>query len=167
MKLLFLFIVYSVMVFAQDMNIKVTDERTGKQMLYGICTRDAFADTSFKEWYDREYREYEPDMEVVDSLNWQVTNLKMLVVFGTWCGDSRRELPRLFKILDLSGFPMDKLTLIAVDRKKETEGFDSKEKEINYVPTIILYSGTKELGRIIETPAETLEKDLVKILANK
>ncbi|NUN09446.1 MAG: thioredoxin family protein [Ignavibacteriaceae bacterium] len=167
MKLLFLFIVYSVMVFAQDMNIKVTDERTGKQMLYGICTRDAFSDTSFKEWYDKEYREYEPDMEAVDSLNWQVTNLKMLVVFGTWCGDSRRELPRLFKILDLSGFPMDKLTLIAVDRKKETDGFDSKEKEINFVPTIILYSGTKELGRIIETPVETIEKDLLGILMKK
>lgn len=159
--------IQTIFTFAQDMNLKLIDEKTGKQMLTGLCTREAFADTAFREWFDKEYSEYEPDMSVLDSLNWQVTNLKMLVVFGTWCGDSRRELPRLYKILDLSNFPMEKLTLIAVDRKKETAGFDAKEKEINYVPTIIVYSGAKELGRIIETPAETLEKDLLGILKKK
>ncbi len=155
------------MIYAQDINKTTTDEKTGKTMLTGLTTREAFKDTAFAGWFEDEYANYEPDITVVDSLNWQITNLKMLVVYGTWCSDSRREVPRLLKILDLSMFPAEKLTLIAVDRKKQAEGFDAASKDIQLVPTVIVYSGDKELGRIIETPGETLEKDIFKILSAK
>jgi hypothetical protein len=35
------------------------------------------------------------------------------------------------------------------------------------VPTYILYKGKKEIGRIIDAPKESFEKDLLKILTGK
>ncbi|MEJ2614863.1 MAG: hypothetical protein P8Z35_07895 [Ignavibacteriaceae bacterium] len=36
--------------------------------------------------------------------------------------------------------------------------------KIELVPTIIFYKDEKELGRIVETPNDSLEKDILKIL---
>jgi len=46
-------------------------------------------------------------------------------------------------------------------------GMDISALKIERVPTFIVYDGIKELGRIIETPAETLEEDLLMILSAK
>ena len=43
---------------------------------------------------------------------------------------------------------------------KETEGL-----KIELVPTIIFYKDGYEIGRIVETLTESLEKDLLKILS--
>jgi hypothetical protein len=39
---------------------------------------------------------------------------------GTWCEDSHRDFPRLMKILEEVKYPENKLTIIAVNRKKES-----------------------------------------------
>ena len=38
--------------------------------------------------------------------------------FRTWCGDSRREVPRLEKIFIELGIDFNKITIITVDREK-------------------------------------------------
>ena len=86
---------------------------------------------------------------------------------GTWCSDSRREVPRFYKILDSLNFPSAKVKLIMVDRKKEAAGIDISPFNIELVPTMIFYNDGLEDGRIIETPKETLEKDLEEILVKK
>ena len=88
------------------------------------------------------------------------------VVLGTWCSDSQREVPRLYSILDYLGFPEKNLELICVDRKKDAAGTEVMDLSIELVPTIIIYIGEEEIGRIIESPVESLEEDLVKIFAN-
>ena len=56
------------------------------------------------------------------------------------------------------------LEFIGVDRLKKTHDYSIKELKIKRVPTFIFYKEGKEIGRIIESPNETLEKDFLKIV---
>jgi thiol-disulfide isomerase/thioredoxin len=91
-------------------------------------------------------------------------SVKILVVYGTWCGDSKREMPRFLKIIDAIGFPQDHITLIAVDRTMELPPGIKKEYGITNVPTFIVSYRGMEMGRIIESPKTTLEGDLTDLL---
>jgi len=83
---------------------------------------------------------------------------------GTWCSDSRREVPRFIKILDLSEFEQNKIQIINLNREKESPGHEEKEKNIDFVPTFIINKNNNEIGRIVEFPIITLESDLFNIL---
>lgn len=83
---------------------------------------------------------------------------------GTWCSDSREQIPAFYKILDELNYPSDKVTLICVDRKKKGLSNEADGLNIELVPTIIFYRNGEEIGRIIETPQESLEKDLLGII---
>ena len=50
-----------------------------------------------------------------------------------------------------------------VSEDKDTPEGLEEGMDIQYVPTIILFKNGEELGRIVESPVETLEKDLLKI----
>ena len=52
---------------------------------------------------------------------------------------------------------------------KEKKGYfnDYSRYNITNTPTIIFYNNKKEVGRIIEKPGESLETNMVLILANK
>lgn len=143
----------------------ITDEKSGKPMLTGLCTRDNLTkDTSFSWWFEAEYDYYSPDSSVMKLI--KLDSIKIVCVMGTWCSDSRREVPRFFKILDNLKFEENNLSLYCVDRKKQAEGFDIDQFVIERVPTFIFYKNDAEIGRIIETPQETLERDILKIIQN-
>lgn len=140
----------------------VTDEKSGKPMLIGICTRENFiSDTSFSWWFEVEYEYYEPEDSIVKLIN--LDSVKIVCVMGTWCSDSRREVPRLYKILDALNFDEKNFLVYSVDRKKQAEGYDIDQFVIERVPTFIFYKNDSEIGRIVESPQETLERDLLKI----
>src|SRR5690606_18438893 len=84
-----------------------------------------------------------------------------------WCEDSQRETPHFYKILDAANFDESKLTLITVSEEKTTPQGYEEGKNITNVPTIIFYKNDKELGRIVEYPIESLEKDMFAILSGK
>jgi len=166
MKKFFVFflIILSIVSIAQDKNKLMVDEKSGKQMLIGLCDRTAFADTNFSWWYKSGYDNYNPDTIAVKELKNKLSCVGIKVVMGSWCSDSRREVPRLYKILDVLGYDEKNLTLICVDRKKESPVGEVDKLDIKLVPTFIFYKNGEELGRIIESPKETLEKDLLKIV---
>jgi len=66
--------------------------------------------------------------------------------------------------LDGIGFPSNEMDLITLDRDKKSGLGLEDGKNIHHVPTIIIYKRGKELGRIIESPIETLEEDIFNIL---
>jgi len=165
-KIVILFIVlFSVITFPQ--NKKITDPKTSAPMLIGEIDRTAFQDSVFSWWFNSEYNMYEVDTNSVQIEKDEINNYKLTLVLGTWCSDSRREVPRLFKILDYLNYPIDKLKIYAVDRSKNGLSDEIDSLKIERVPTIIFNKNNKEKGRIIEEPIETIEKDILKIVTKK
>ncbi len=163
-KAFFILLLTALSIYAQEKYELVVDEKLGKTMVVGVCDRAVFADTNFSWWYDSEYNNYEVNQDSVAGLKEKLENVTIDIVFGSWCSDSRREVPRFLKILDELKYDYKNLSMIAVNRKKEAEGTKVKELEIKLVPTFIFYRDGKEIGRIIETPVGTLEGDLLRIL---
>jgi thiol-disulfide isomerase/thioredoxin len=153
--------------YAQEFNTITIDEKTDKPMLIGYTTLEAFNDTSFSWWWNSAYNMYEVDSADIEELKVKLDDVDIKIVMGTWCSDSRTEVPHFYKILDEINYPEDKVTLINVNRDKrglenEVEGLD-----INFVPTFIFYKSGEEIGRIIEMPYETLEKDMLELVSAK
>jgi thiol-disulfide isomerase/thioredoxin len=151
---------------AQKVNQVIFDQKANKDILYGQCTREGFKIKPFKHWFDSTYKAYQVDKETMKKVNKTIfSSMKIKIIMATWCSDSRREIPRLFKILDKQKFDSkNNVFLILVDKNKETKDIDIKDLNINLVPTIIFYFDEKEVGRIIESPKESLEKDMLNIV---
>ena len=90
-------------------------------------------------------------------------DLEVKILFGTWCHDSEREVPRMLKLLGASGVKEENISLISLDfRKEEPEG-RAKALDVRFTPTFIFLSGDIELGRIIERPTISLLDDVAAI----
>ncbi len=149
---------------AQDRNKTVLDEETNKPMLIGPCTREAFSDTSFSGWFSSAYDEYEPDSLTVKEIAYNFDSIKTIIVMGTWCSDSREQVPHFFKIMDEAGYPGNNISMFCVNREKTDSLGDVDSLDIELVPTFIFYRHSKEIGRITETPLQTMEEDIYGIL---
>jgi thiol-disulfide isomerase/thioredoxin len=141
----------------------------GEPILLGKINQTGLEKSPYSEWFNSAYREYAVDQ--VSLNNADFSSVEILTFMGTWCSDSQREVPHLYKILDAVHFKRKKMTVIAVDnhpdRRKTSPGGEEKGWNIEYVPTFIVLKNGREIGRIVESPMETLEKDLVQILAKK
>jgi thiol-disulfide isomerase/thioredoxin len=163
--ILFIFlIIFSSIIFGQDYNTIIMDEESEKPMLVGYCNREAFDDTSFSDWWNEEYDMYEVDIETAGQLKNNFENVEIKLVMATWCSDSRREVPRFYKILDEIEYPSENVDLIGVNREKAGLADEVDGMEIHFVPTIIFHRNDEEIGRIVEMPYESLEKDMVEIV---
>ena len=100
--------------------------------------------------------------EVTDQINLSdLEDISIVIMFGTWCHDSKREVPRMLRILDSAGVGTEQISLIGVDTNKaEPEGRE-KLYNLRNTPTLILLKNGKEVGRIIERPNVSLEADLI------
>lgn len=137
--------------------------------LLGVVGVNALQQVPYASWYNPAYQNYTPNAGIVAQLKQQTTtSISIKIVFGTWCGDSKRELPRMIKVLDQLALPMAKVTLIAVDNAdstyKQSPGREDQGLFVFRVPTLIVYENGVELNRINESPVESLERDLLKIL---
>lgn len=123
-------------------------------------------------WYSKNNEDYQPNVQIVEAL--KKTNpakYTMKIFFGSWCGDSKRELPKMTKVLEKLSFPKKNLAIIGVDDSTEVYKQAPQRQEagmnIFRVPTFIVYENSKEIGRIVEFPAETIERDLLKIFSER
>jgi hypothetical protein len=151
-----------------EMAEHVWDFRDATTWLLGDINPDWLYNEPHGEWYSRGFNDYNPDstvMEEVKKLNTE--DLTITIVLGTWCPDSRREVPRFMKIIDLWGLSMEKIHMIGVDINKIAPLGDFSLLDIKRVPTFIFYKKNVEAGRIIEVPVTSLEQDMVKILKDK
>ncbi len=169
MKILLSYFILSALIInnlrAQEFNRSVLDEKSQMMILVGQCNREGLLGCAFAEDYNIEYPSYKPNDTVVEQLKNRIGGVKCVIVLGTWCGDSKEQVPRFLKIIDQSGVNFDKLEFYCVDRQKEAPGLEIKTTfTIEKVPTFIFYRNDKEVGRIIETPQVSLEKDLLDIL---
>lgn len=113
-----------------------------------------------------EYASYQPTTEALQQAK-QLQGLTVVVLFGTWCHDSVREVPRLLKLLDGAEVPLQALQLQAVNRQKQHPEQLNAFYELRYTPTIIVLEQEQELGRIIEKPTQSLAEDLAAIASKR
>ncbi len=142
-------------------------DRDGISMLYGEISPESLF-MEFPLWQDN-YDAYTPNPETVANLANFKEDLKVEIFLGTWCEDSRREVPAFLKIADVSGFVSpENIHLWAVDRQKHLENGLAESREIELVATFIFLKNDNEIGRIIEMPDnELLETDILQILEKK
>jgi thiol-disulfide isomerase/thioredoxin len=148
-------------------NAEIKNE-SGQIILAGHCSPSALQQPNYKSWFDNSYDSYAIDGPGIEQLKPLLKGKTMEIFLGSWCGDSKREVPRMMKILDNAGVDSNKVTLIFVDNStsayKQSPQHEEKDKNIHHVPTFIVYDGSKEMGRIVESPLVSLEKDLLAIL---
>lgn len=147
-------------------SIHITAQNT-EQNLIGIQEKCDYLQEPYADWFAPNYAKYQPDMTVVNELKKHLDGITIKAFMGTWCGDSKRETPAFYKILDKAGFDFSHLTMIAVNRDKATPDNLQEGMNITNVPTFIFYKNGKEIGRFVEFPRETLEKDILKIVSGK
>ena len=144
------------------------DFRDATTWILGDFNPDRLYDPPHGEWFTRGINEFQPDTAAMaEIMKLDTAGLRITVVMGTWCPDSRREVPRFFKIIEMWGFPKEKIRMIGVDIDKKAPLDDFSLLDIHRVPTFIFYKNNIEAGRIIENPVTSLEQDMVKILKEK
>jgi len=137
--------------------------------LLGRCTAQQLSDEPYSEWSQHEYADYAPNTSILEALTkTNLSGVHLKIFFGTWCGDSRREVPRMLKLFDAMGLSEEQIELVALDRTdtalKQSPDGEERGREIYRVPTLIVERNGKEISRLIEHPVLSLERDLLAIL---
>ena len=140
------------------------DEQTGGLVFKGPLTlTDLNGEPAFK-WMKAGQSQYKPDEADIALLKKRLPGHHFVIFMGTWCDDSQNLIPKLAKVLELSNFPQSEIRIWGVDRAKLSTGIDTKAYDVKLVPTIILYEGDKETGRIVESVHKSIEADLAAML---
>lgn len=158
------FLFTSIVSFTQPIN-RSFEGANGRVTLLGQVSVDRLKEDPFAEWYDQNYSEYEVadtrlDLAKIDSIT---------LFMGSWCGDSKREVPRFVKILESADYDLEKLKIICLNtgfqNYKQAPEREERGVNIHRVPTFIFHdSDGEEVGRIVEEPVVTLEEDIQSIL---
>lgn len=160
--------------FAQNSSPFINQESLdarGNTMLLGPCSKVAFMRFPYNRWYDKYYNEYLVDTISLHSFKPDLKDTEVLIFGATWCGDTQQNLPRFLKILEKAEVPNAKIRYVMVDNAQERYKQSPSHEEANWnifrVPTFIILQKGVEIGRIIERPVESLERDLAKIIKNE
>ncbi|SKB85184.1 TlpA family protein disulfide reductase [Maribacter arcticus] len=170
MKLLFLctlFLFVSTIISSQKINQEISVENQ-QPFLVGEINVEGLSFNSYKNWFLPNLASYTANTTNLEQFKDKLAEHQILIFMGTWCGDSKREVPRFIKILESVDFPMKNLKIVALDKRKEKYKKSPQGEEwglnIRRVPTFIFYKNGREINRIIETPVTTLEEDILKII---
>ena len=121
-------------------------------MLVGDISKDELFSTH-REFYQN-YLDAEP-LSSDEKLDLDGISLKVL--FGTWCHDSQREIPRFLRLLEDINMKPEMISLIGLDYNKNEPLNRGEILEVRRTPTIIFYKNDIEIGRIEEAPKLALE----------
>ncbi len=152
----------------------VIEKTDGSKVVLGEVARRDIAD-NLAGW-DAEYFDYRPDESLLGEIAGRLGGIEITVVLGTWCGDSRREVPRFWKIADAVGLDPSALRMFAVESSRAKPDSILTQPLLDWsqsvrawygvkaVESIIVFRGGREIGRIVEAPAVSIEADLLEIL---
>jgi tetratricopeptide (TPR) repeat protein len=140
--------------------------------LWGTVTVDSLQKAPYDVWFKKNYADYKPTPSVIEALKaLKINDFKIKIFFGTWCGDTKREMPRLLKVLDAIGFPKEKITFIALSSADSIYKQSDKGEERGYnifrVGCYVIEKNGVEVNRITEFPILSMERDLLAIFSNQ
>lgn len=167
MKSTMTFLVLLIGVTAYTQKTKTYEDKKGAVHLIGFSQKADLNQEPYKKWYTETYDEYEIDNNLIKATKKKAKDISVKVFMGTWCGDSKREVPRFYKIAEQLGINETDITLINLSAEEgeykqcptgEEEGYN-----IHRVPTFIFYNENEEIGRIVESPVTSLEMDMAQM----
>lgn len=139
------------------------DSEADGPVMVGEMTRQEI-EAALPDWVEEEILA-RPDIESAEALLGALPGAEVIVLLGTWCSDSRRELARLWRALDeVGGLDPDQLRYIGVDRDMTEPRQWVAGSDLQLVPTFIVRRREQELGRIVESSPHGIEIDLLALL---
>lgn len=165
----FLFTSLAFLLLGQNNTTQTYTTKDGDIHLLGVSSKSDLQQVPYDEWYSKQYSKYELNTSILDRVDSNdLGNIHFKIFMGTWCGDSKKAVPEMYKVLEHLNIQEKKIALINVSAEdgeyKQSPTHEEKNLNIHRVPTFIVYKGNEELGRIVESPATSLEVDLVQIL---
>jgi len=150
---------------AQTINKIIVDPQINKEVMIGYCNKTGLEKGEFGEIFKAGMENYKPKKKYIEKLTPLIDQVEFTLVFATWCGDSKEQVPHFYKILQACQYNDKRVKVIGVDRNKSAILVDIKDLNIERVPTFIIYRNGLEIGRIVETPHKNLERDLYTIIS--
>lgn len=152
---------------AQQLNQEIIEDGE-TPFLLGKIDKNGLLSENYKSWFTKNHEDYQPNNNLINSISSELKKYTITIFMGTWCGDSKQEVPKLYKVLEACEFPMNQLTVVALSRKpnmyKQSPQHEEASLNIHRVPTIIFYNDGKEVNRIVEHPIGTFEEDIQNII---
>lgn len=110
------------------------------------------------------YDHYTPEEAAVKRLRAVTSPTHLEIICATWCGDSKRHVPRLLKAVHDAANPKLSVSLTGIGNDFKQPIDYVQEHDIINVPIVIVSRNDKEIGRFIETPSTTsVEADIAAI----
>lgn len=123
-------------------------------------------DSLYQKWYGENYEAFNfpaGDYAWKDKL----ADTRVDIYLGTWCGDSKRWVPRFVRLWDELGLDRSQLNFIGLydtdEKYKQGPQGEEQGKRIHRVPTFIFKNGEQEYARIVEYPVNDLITDVAQI----
>ena len=139
-----------------------------------LIGRVSWSDLADLPGWQESYDAFSPNPEVLQRLAALKPHGRALVILGTWCSDSRREVPRFLAVLEALGASASiDVDIYAVDRSKRVQvpGFDDPllpSCQVDRVATILIADGDgHELGRVVEQPTVSIETALEEMFTSE
>ena len=133
--------------------------------LIGYINKSDFLKGKHKNWFLKNYEDYLPNQKIVQKIKKRIKDVSVKAFIGSWCHDSKRELPRFYKIMESAVFDLNiNFQMVGISIGKKTPDNLQEGYQIKHTPTFIFYKKGEEIGRYVEHAKKTLEKDILKIL---
>jgi len=113
------------------------------------------------ESFQAAYDAYEPE-SILPSKD--LPELEVYILFGSWCHDSQREVPKFLQLLHRLDISEQQIHLIGLSVDKHEPKGRETLFDVTKTPTFVLHKNEIEIGRITEKPIVSLESDLQTIL---
>ncbi len=109
------------------------------------------------------YQAARPDEAASSALASVPPGAEVTIILATWCGDSRREVPRLQRAMELAQVVPFTVRMIDVPRGFRDDPVMAS-LDVRFVPTFIVRRDGAEVGRIVESSPSGVERDLGALL---
>ena len=102
-----------------QINSTVVDINTKEKMLMGYCDKKGLEKGVYGAYFESQYDIYKPASAYVSKISDKIDEYEITIVMGTWCIDSKREVPHFYKVINEAGYNDKRVKVIAVNKKKE------------------------------------------------
>ncbi len=149
---------------AQDSLYRVSYDHEGNKVLTGRISESLLANDPAFPWFYSGVNSYSPDTAMIRYISAYRDSFNLVVFAGTWCPDTKHLLPKFYRVMIASSYPLNRILIYGVNPDKKALGDETEKYQITNVPTIILLYHGREVGRIVESARKNVETDLVGLI---